>query len=81
MYIIQRPGSFQFDQKRPLNHQIGDVFTDCHAIVNDGETMLLRDGQSSLAQLMGQGILVDFLQKSNAKRIENSKRTANDTPR
>ena len=52
MYIIQCFGGLQFNQKRLLDHQVDDVFANRHAIVNDGETMLLRDGQSSLTQLM-----------------------------
>jgi hypothetical protein len=81
MRIIQCSGSLQFDQKRLLDHQIDDVFTNRHAIINDGETMLLRDSQSGLAQLMGQGIFIDFLQKPNPERIEHGKRTAYDPPR
>ena len=81
MRIIQCSGSLQFDQKRLLDHQVDDVFPNRHAIINDGETMLLRDGQSGLASLMGQGIFVDFLQKPNPERIECSKGAANDPPR
>ena len=69
MRVIQCFGGFQFDQKRFLDHQIDDVFANRHAIVNDGKPMLLRDGQSSLAQLMGQGIFVDFLQKPGSERL------------
>jgi hypothetical protein len=72
---------FQLDDDCFLNHQIGDIVSDDNAVVVNRDTLLLRDRKPRFAQFMGQGVLVNLLQKPSAKRIQHVKCATNDTLR
>jgi hypothetical protein len=80
MRLIQCLRGFQLDQKRLLDQQVRDVLPDRLTIVQDRDGVLLRDGKSGLAHLVGQRILIDLLHEAGAERIEHGERAADDDP-
>src|SRR5436190_19173802 len=76
MSVINRFGGFQFDRNGAFDDPVSNIDSDDHAVVIDIDRSLLVHLQSVLSHFMCQRVLVDFLQKPNAKLI----RTLNAAP-
>jgi hypothetical protein len=68
----------QLDDHGPFHDQVRDEITHQDSVVADFDALLLYDREASLAQLMGQSILVDLFEKAGTKRVRHLVRTAND---
>ena len=79
MYFIQCFGSFQLDQQRFFDQQVREILTDCRAVISDCDTALGRNGETPLAWLVRQRILIHLLEKPSPKRIAYSEGAAGDS--
>jgi len=75
---IQHPDRLQFNQQPVLDHQIGRILADDHAVIMHSDITLLRHDKTEFAQLMRQGILINLLQKAAPKRMLDDERPTND---
>src|ERR1700733_4818712 len=81
MYLVQRVHDLQLDQAHLPEQQVHAVLADRYAVIDDCNAALLHDGESRLAQFIGQSILTYLPQQSAAERIEHGKCTADDVSR
>ena len=68
---VQRLNRFQFDDDSLLDQQIDRVLPDDNAVVVNLNPVLLRDSKTGLAELVGQCVLVNLLEKSGSERIND----------
>lgn len=81
MGVVKCLGHFQFDQKRIFNQKVSKILTEDRAVISDVNGLLTCNGNALVAEFERQRIFVDFLEKSNAKRVQDSPRATNDDSR
>jgi hypothetical protein len=57
MHVAQRRDHLEFDDDLVLDYQVGGIFADDHAVVNDHDSPLPDDAKPRLARLVGKGVL------------------------
>jgi len=75
MNVIKFFDCLEFDQKDAFDQKVGRIFSYGNAIVEDRDSMPLFGPDACLAEFMGQGILIDLLQKSASKRVADGEGT------
>ena len=81
MYVTQFLDGLQLNQKHAFDQQIRAVLADHRAVIVYSNAALLFYREASIAQLLGQGILVDLFQESSPERIKHSERATDYPPR
>jgi len=72
--LIQSLHSLDFNQQVPLYEKVRDLFAHDCAIVGDLDGFLLVNNEPCLAEFMREGVLIDFLEKSNTQTVADRKR-------
>jgi hypothetical protein len=63
------PCCLDFDDDLVFDDQVGEILADNYVVVNYVDGLLLDDGQPLLFKLVGEGSLVNLLEKSAAKAL------------
>jgi hypothetical protein len=79
MNLVDRLGYLQFDEDDVFDELVNSIFPDHDPIVSNDHGMLLRDGESRLAELVHQCVFIDFLKKSGSQRVEHRQGATNDS--
>jgi hypothetical protein len=72
------PAGLEFDDHGAFHHQVRNEITHDDSVIADFNALLLNDREPSFSQLMGQGVLVDPLEKAWAQRVGHLIRTPDD---
>jgi hypothetical protein len=70
--VVDCPGHLELDDDLVFHQQVGSVVSGDGIVVHDGDASLLHNRQALLPHLMGQGIFINLLGKSNAQQIRHS---------
>src|SRR5271157_3924732 len=71
---VQCLDGFEFYEYRAAHQQVRRVLTDDKAIIPHDDTVLLNHGETTLAKLVSERVLVNLLDKSRSERIGNELR-------
>jgi hypothetical protein len=81
MHVTQFLDGLQLNQKQAFDQQVRAVLADHRAVIVFRDAALLFHREASIAQLLGQGILVDLFQESSPERIQHSELATDHPPR
>lgn len=81
MSRVELADRFQLDDDRVLDKENCHVLTHNYSVVVNGKPVLLQRGEPRLSELVGECILIDFLEESRAKCVVNGIGTPNNALR